>query len=297
MTALDQAFIKAYKHQGPADRFSAGGSQAAAAGPDIGADQIETQIASTVAKLNDVMAALEKPSGKMADTPAAEAAAVSEDSHSAKNKARSCRFRLRAATRPSRSKSGQKRKKKTPPPTLDELDVPEAIYRLDPPSPTVPDGPASGCVYARAPAKMILAREHGKHSVRRRCPDRWPLRSRRKAGRQIRSPPIRERTRRFDSPQGDAPAAGATGLVGKGIIRRIGDPRFSAHAAGRSFCLAESLPAPGVDRRPGTQSPGRNTPGRGKTGHESSGPVLRPARRRGNHPLALRGKAVGRANT
>ncbi|MGA2799483.1 MAG: hypothetical protein ABSE63_18015, partial [Thermoguttaceae bacterium] len=84
MSALDQAFIKAYK-QGPADRLAPTEANPPAPGPDIDSDQIEAQIASTVAKLNGVMAALQKPSGKIADTPTAESAAVSEAPQSVKN--------------------------------------------------------------------------------------------------------------------------------------------------------------------------------------------------------------------
>jgi Mrp family chromosome partitioning ATPase len=151
MTALDQAFIKAYKHQGTAGRVAPAEANPPAPGPDIDSDQIEAQIALTVSKLNGVMAALEKPSGKIADTPSAEPAAASESPQSGKNQGQVLEFPTRSTARASKSRSGQKRKKKTlPAPTLDELDVPEAIYRLDPPSPTIPDGPR-GASFTSAP--------------------------------------------------------------------------------------------------------------------------------------------------
>jgi Mrp family chromosome partitioning ATPase len=141
MTALDKAFIKAYKHQGPAGRSAPTDAALSAPAPDVDSGRIDAQIASTMAKLNDVMAALEKPSSKIADT-AAESAPISEENRSAKNEAEVLAFAPPPSTQASKSKSTQKRKKKTAPaPTIDELDVPEAIYRIDPPSPTIPDAP------------------------------------------------------------------------------------------------------------------------------------------------------------
>jgi Mrp family chromosome partitioning ATPase len=113
-----------------------------------------------MAKLNDVMAALEKPSGKITDTPSAdESAPVSEERRSAKNEAEVLSFVPPPSTRASKYKSTQKRKKKaTPAPTLDELDVPEAIYRLDPPSPTIPDAPRAAA-FTSPPSNERLAPE------------------------------------------------------------------------------------------------------------------------------------------
>ena len=103
------------------------------------------------------MAALEKPSGKIADTPTAESAAVSETPHSVKNEGQVLEMSPPHSTRATKSKSGQKRKKKTPPaPTLDVLDVPEAIYRLDPPSPTIPDGPRGASFTSALPHEKPL---------------------------------------------------------------------------------------------------------------------------------------------
>jgi Mrp family chromosome partitioning ATPase len=158
MSALDQAFIKAYKHKGPATRLAPTEAKPSGPGPNIDCDKIENHMASTACKLNDVMAALEKPSSKtIADTPTAESAGGLEDHHSGKNEGQVLAFPGPSTTRAAKSKPGPKRKKKAiPAPTLDELDVPEAIYRLDPPSPTIPDGPRGAAFMSAMPHDKSL---------------------------------------------------------------------------------------------------------------------------------------------
>jgi Mrp family chromosome partitioning ATPase len=215
MSSLDQAFIKAYKHQGPADRLAPTEVNPPPES-DIDSDQIEAQIASTVSKLHDVMAALQKPSGKITDTPTAESAAVSEDPHSVKNEGQVLKMSPPPSTRATKSKSGQKRKKKPlPAPTLDVLDVPEAIYRLDPPSPTIPDGPRGASFASALPKEKPLPQSPTRmppgemtDSDSAPGPTQTEL-----AGS---SPADAQKTRRFDSPQGDTLSSQATGLSSKG---------------------------------------------------------------------------------
>ena len=217
MSALDQAFIKAYRQQGPADRLAPTEVNPSAPGPDIDSDQIEAQIASTVSKLHDVMAALQKPSGKIADTPTAESAPESEAPHSEQNEGQILKMSPPSSTRAAKSKSGQKRKKKTlPAPTLDELDVPEAIYRLDPPSPTIPDGPRGASFTSAPPHEKPLPQ-----SLSRLPPGEMTDSASAPGSMQGEIagslPADTQKTRRFDSPQGDTQSSQATGLSTKGF--------------------------------------------------------------------------------
>ncbi len=216
MTALDQAFIKAYKQPGPAGRPAQAEDKTPAPGPNVDAAQIEAQIASTVTKLNDLMAALEKPAGKFSETAAADDA-QSQIPQSGKDKGQVLSFPPPNAAQPSKSRAGQKRKKKTPPaPTLDGLDVPEAVYRLDPPSPTVPDAPR-GAAFASALSREKSPPENSSgipavgaaQSVSAPGPAQ---------GGQVNSFAAEaEKTRRFDAPQGDTLTEQSTVLSAKGF--------------------------------------------------------------------------------
>ncbi len=254
MTALDQAFIKAYKHEGPATRLAPTEVNPPAHGGDIDSDQIEAQIASTVSKLDDVMAALEKPSGKIADTPAAESAAVSETPQSEKNQGQVLSFPPPSAARASKSRSSQKRKKKTlPAPTLDELDVPEAIYRLDPPSPRIPDAPR-GAAFTSAPPRETPLPEGSSSLPPCDITESASLAGPGQSEIATSFPADAQKTRRFDSPQGDALSGQSTVLSAKGFYPesavRIFQPMLQVdHFAWPKVCQRlESIAALELDR-------------------------------------------------
>jgi Mrp family chromosome partitioning ATPase len=216
MTALDQAFIKAYKNQGSAERPAPAAAKPAGPRPDIGVDQLGAKPASKVTKLNDVMAALQKPSGRITD--AHSEAAPGPNPQTAGGGAEILSFPSQSEVRPSKSRAGQKRKKKAPPPTLDELDVPDAIYRVDPPSPTVPDAPRSAAFAAAPP------REQREQQVRPNGAALAPAYADQPApapstGQNAEAnAPLAEaqKNRRFDAPQSDAIAAGAGASPSKG---------------------------------------------------------------------------------
>jgi Mrp family chromosome partitioning ATPase len=219
MTALDQAFIKAYKHQGPADRSAPTDAAPSAPGGDINADQIEDQIASTVSKLNDVMAALEKPSGKIADTPAAaDTPAVSDTNQSGENEGKVLAFAPSSSARESKFKSVRKRKKKTPPaPTLDELDVPEAIYRLDPPAPTIPDAPRGASFMSVSPHEKPLPENSSNVPPWNATDSAAEAELRQSEIADSRPSSDTQKTRRFDAPQGNTPPGQETDSSARGF--------------------------------------------------------------------------------
>jgi Mrp family chromosome partitioning ATPase len=208
MTALDKAFIKAYTHKGSPSRAAPTDAAPSAPAPRAAAaGRIEAQISSTMATLNDVMAALEKPSGKIADTPSvAESAPSPEEYRTIKNEVEVLSFAPAPAPRGSKFKSApKKRKKAAPAPTLDELDVPDAIYRLDPPSPTIPDAPRAAA-FTSAPSDKRLASES--------IPDLPPYTAPNSpsVAEPAQSAPVEsvpaeiQKTRRFDMPAGNTPA-------------------------------------------------------------------------------------------
>jgi Mrp family chromosome partitioning ATPase len=253
MSSLDQAFIKAYRHPGPADRSAPTEVNPSAPGPAIDSNQIDAQIASTASKLNDVMAALQKPSGKIADTPTAESAALSEAPQTVKNEGQILGVSPPPSTRATKSKAGQKRKKKpVPAPTLDELDVPEAIYRLDPPSPTIPDGPRGASFASALPQEKTLPAS----------PSRLPPGNMTDSGSapgptqsEIAAsyPADTQKNRRFDSPQGDPHSSQATGLSTQGYPEsaiRVFQPMLQVdHFAWPKVCQRmESIAAKELNR-------------------------------------------------
>ena len=212
MTALDQAFIRAYRNQGSAARPGPAEVKASGPMPDIGADPFEAKIASTVAKLNDVMAALEKPSGRIADAQADAAAGQTSQTGGG---GEILSFPSQSEIRPSKSRSSQKRKKKSPPPTLDELDVPDAIYRVDPPSPTVPDAPR-GAAFAAAPQREKQMCQSGAAAAASYGEQSPPAQPPAQTAEAKASPAEAQKDRRFDAPQGEALSAGSGALPSKG---------------------------------------------------------------------------------
>jgi Mrp family chromosome partitioning ATPase len=165
MSALDQAFINAYKQQGPARQTA----PAEAASPSSSSDACEGKesLTATAARLDDVMAVLEQSSGKMAEGRATESDAHDEGRHGPENEGEGPRAVLPISGRGVRAKTSQKgsqkRKKKTPPaPTIGELDVPDAVYRLDPPCPTIPGAPrAAAFTSPQPPAREKTAAQGG----------------------------------------------------------------------------------------------------------------------------------------
>jgi len=218
MTALDQAFIKAYKHKEPAGQPVS--MDPAPPGLPSGVDSasIEAQIASTSAKLSDVIAALEKPSGKIVDTPSADAPPVSAEMHaSEKNAAEVPALVPPPATRAAKTKSTQKRKKKTPPaPTLEELDVPEAVYRLDPPCPTIPDAPRATS-FTSPPARERFSPESSTYLPSHGTEDS-PGPSTQSDNADSYSTET-QKSRRFDVPEGDVQPSHMAGLPAKGFYQ------------------------------------------------------------------------------
>jgi Mrp family chromosome partitioning ATPase len=202
MTALDQAFIKAYKHQKPADRSTPLAAPSARAG-NIDSEQIEAQTTSIASKHDDVMAALQKPSGKIAATPA-DAPAASDTQQYGENEGKVLVFDPPSPARAANLKSAHKKKKKTPSaPTLDVLDVPEAVYRLDPPSPTIPDAPRGASFTALSPQEKSLP-EHNANSPPYDTADFASTAGARKNELADARSSEAQQTRRFDPPQGNA---------------------------------------------------------------------------------------------
>ncbi len=146
MSAFDQAFIKAYKQQGSALKSVSLETVLSAPGANVEDDRPEVSAASTLAetKLSDVMAVLEKHSDRVAhsQTVAEAPCAAAEKQVAEKNETETTGQVPLPVKRKTADKSRQKRQKKAAPaPTLEELDLPEVIYRLDPPSPAVPQAP------------------------------------------------------------------------------------------------------------------------------------------------------------
>jgi Mrp family chromosome partitioning ATPase len=152
------------------------------------------------------MEALEKPSGKIADTPtAAETPAVSYTHQSGENEGKVLAFAPSSSARGSKFKLAQKRKKKTPPaPTLDELDVPEAIYRLDPPAPTIPDAPRGASFTSVSPHEKPLP-ENSSNVPPGDAADSASAPELTHGEIADSRPSDTQKTRRFDAPQGNTP--------------------------------------------------------------------------------------------
>src|SRR3972149_912287 len=146
MTVFDQAFIKAYKQQRPALKsvFPETAQPAPGANVEIDGPQVPAALRSAEAKLNDLMSSLEKRSHNIVRRQdPAEAAYSSAGMHLSAEKQRGNKAAVSPPVkRTIKDKPGPRGKKKTSQaPTLEELDLPKAVYRLDPPSSTVPQAP------------------------------------------------------------------------------------------------------------------------------------------------------------
>jgi Mrp family chromosome partitioning ATPase len=164
------------------------------------------------------MAALEKPSGKIADTPtAADTPAVADTHQSGENEGKVLAFAPSTSARASKFKSVHKRKKKTSPaPTLDELDVPEAIYRLDPPAPTIPDAPRGASFTSVSPHEKPLS-ENSSNVPPCNAIDSASAPGLRQSEIADSRPSDTQKNRRFDAPQGNTPPDQETDLSARGF--------------------------------------------------------------------------------
>jgi Mrp family chromosome partitioning ATPase len=143
MSSLDQAFIKAFKQQGLALNTAALAAVPPAPGIKVEAEEAQApgESSSTEGKLHDLMSVLEKQSNQPVQAQgAAEAAPSSAENHLPAEKEKGSAARDPSpAKRKAKSKSGQKGKRKTAQaPQLEEMDLPEVVYRLDPPSSAMP---------------------------------------------------------------------------------------------------------------------------------------------------------------
>jgi Mrp family chromosome partitioning ATPase len=143
MSSLDQAFIKAFKQQGLALNTAALEAAPSAPGIKVEAEEVHGagESSSAVGKLDDLMSVLEKQSDPTAQAQSAAEAAPSavEKQLPAEKEKDSPASDSSPVKRKAKSKSGQKGKRKTAQaPQLEEMDLPEVVYRLDPPSSAMP---------------------------------------------------------------------------------------------------------------------------------------------------------------
>ncbi|HEY4761310.1 MAG TPA: hypothetical protein VIH42_12075 [Thermoguttaceae bacterium] len=146
MTALDQAFIKAYRQQEPAAKSVPLENIPPAPGPIVEIDRTEGSTASTSpeSKSHDAATVLKKTPGKILHTHAAEenSPAPTKKHRTKKPISESSAYISSPSKQKTKNQTAKKGEpKKSPIPSLEESDSNKTVYRLDPPDPSIPSAP------------------------------------------------------------------------------------------------------------------------------------------------------------